>query len=102
MTYDVVFRLGKMKAENVSDFTVKLRGFCFFSISFRQNLFQICFLHGKIINVIQSFSFQLYEIIIDYLLAKLTSKQCSDAILISLFFRVKLFIVVHSVERKIS
>ena len=32
--------------------------------------------------------------------AKVTSKQCSGAILISLFFRIKLFKVIHSVERK--
>ena len=30
-----------------------------------------------------------------------TSKQCSDAILISLLWGVKLFKVIHSVERKI-
>ena len=55
-----------------------------------QKLFQICF--------------QLYEIIIDYLFkaAKVMSKQCLGAILISLFFWIKLFKVIHSVERKIS
>ena len=34
--------------------------------------------------------------------AKVTSKQCSNAILIGLFFRIKLFKVIHSVERKTS
>ena len=32
-----------------------------------QKLFQICLTPWKNINVIQSFSFQLYEIIIEYL-----------------------------------
>ena len=35
-------------------------------------------------------------------LAKVTPKQCSEAILISQFFLVKLFRVIHSVKRKIS
>ena len=34
--------------------------------------------------------------------AKVTSRQCLGAILTSLFFRIKLFKVTHSVERKIS
>ena len=33
--------------------------------------------------------------------AKETSKQCSGVTLISLFFMIKLFKVIHSVERKI-
>ena len=34
--------------------------------------------------------------------AKVTAKQCSGAILISLFFRIKLFKAIHSVKGKIS
>ena len=61
-------------------------------------------LPGKIINVIQSFSFQLYEIIIDYLfkVAKVASKQCWGVILTSLFFYIKLLKVIHSVERSLD
>ena len=66
-----------MKAEiSKSDFTITLRSFCFFIISFkeiRQKLFQDCLTPRKN-NVIQSFNFQLCQIIIDYLfkVAKLT------------------------------
>ena len=54
-----------------SDFFVKLWGFCFFKYKFlnkfRKNDSKYVSLPGKIINVFQSFSFLLYEIIIDSL-----------------------------------
>ena len=35
MDYDVTFRIeNKLKPKELSDFTVKLRGFCFFRTSF--------------------------------------------------------------------
>ena len=65
MTY---FWLEK-KLEDVIDLTVKFRGFVFlvkFLRKFCINYSKFVCLPEKIINFIQSFSFQLYEIIIDY------------------------------------
>ena len=48
------------------------------------------------INAIQSFSFQLFELllIIRSKSVKVTSKQCSGATLIKVFFWIKLFKVI--------
>ena len=77
-----------------------------FLTKLRKSYSKFVSLPGKIINVIKSFSVQLYEIIIDYLfkVAKVTSNRCSGAILISLLFRIKIiyFKVIYSVENKIS
>ena len=59
-----------MKTEGVSDFTVKLRGFCFFRKFLKKlsrNYSKFARLPEEIINIIQSCSFQLYEILLDYL-----------------------------------
>ena len=55
MDCEVALRLQKMKAERNMWFHWETSRFLFFSFP------------EKIFNVIQSFSFQLYEIIIDYL-----------------------------------
>ena len=69
----------------------------------RKNYSWFVCLPGKIINIIQLFSFQLYEIIIICSKsAKVTLKLCLGTILISPFFRIKLFEVINSVGRKIS
>ena len=60
------------KLKELGDFNVKRRGFLFFQYKFlkklSKNYCKFVWLPGKIINVIQSFSFHLYEIVIDYLL----------------------------------
>ena len=99
MNYGVALKLEKLKLKEVTDFIVKLWGFCFFK-EITQKLFQIIpiiGLPGKIINFLKSFSLQLYKIIIDYLfkVAKATSKQCSGAISASLFSQIKFFKVIH-------
>ena len=61
-------------------------------------------LPGKIINVNQSFSFQLYKITIDQLfeVSRSNVKTMFGCNIISLSFRIKLFKVNNLVERKIS
>ena len=69
MDYDVALRLEKRKADRSKRFHCKTSRFCFLRQAFQgitQNLFHICLTFWKN-NVIQSFSFRLYEIIIDYL-----------------------------------
>ena len=59
----------KIKAER-KWFHLTLQGFCFFSMflkNVRKTYSRFDWLPAKIINVIQSFNFQLYAIIIDYL-----------------------------------
>ena len=97
--YDIALRLEKnWKLEEVSDFTVKFREFCFSSTSFetklRKKYSEFAWLPGLIINVIQPFSFQLYEIFFDYLfkVAKVTSKQYYGGMSISLWSYLKLLI----------
>ena len=69
MDYEVALRLEIMEVEK-SVFTVKIRGFCFLDKllkRLRKKYSKFVWLPGKIINVTPSLSFQLYEIIIDYL-----------------------------------
>ena len=104
-----IFQLRKRrKLKEVSDFTIKPGG-CFYTISkflkkLSKNYSKFVWLAGKIINVIRSFSFQSYEIIIHYRFkaGKVTSKQCSSTILISLVFQIIVFKVIHTGERKVS
>ena len=58
MDYDVALRLEKMKAKRSMWFHYKTLRFSFF---------KFVWITWKTINVTQSFSFQLYEIIIDFL-----------------------------------
>ena len=97
-----------MKAERSKWFHYKSSRFLFFQYKFlkklRKNYSKFAWLPGKIAIVIQwsSSNFMKSLLIICSKSAKVTSKQYLGAILIRLFFRIKLFKVIHPVERKIS
>ena len=70
----------KWKLKEVKDFTVKLRVFVFkykFLKKLHKNYSKFVWPTGNVINVIQSFSFQLYEIIIYYLYLEAVTQRCS-------------------------
>ena len=101
MDYEVSLGQKKIKAERSKWFHCKTSRFLFFSDKLlkklRKNYSKFVWLSGKIINVIQSSASKCMKssLIICPKSAKVTWKQCTGAISISLFCQIKLFKVIY-------
>ena len=108
MDYDVAFKLEKKMIAEISRWFhcktyAKIIRLIYYLLIYYLNYY----LFDNLEKWLMSFSHSVFNcmrllLIICSKSAKVMSKQCSGAILISLFFQIKVFKVVHSVERKIS